>query len=63
MSTDGLEPHAADVYPISEGRYLIGWYAGCSCGWTGEERQAAHRGRATADLLDHFRTLRPHAKD
>jgi hypothetical protein len=58
-----MTAHAGDLLPIrdDQGRFGHLYATTCTCGWTSPER--ARPGEANADLADHLRTLRPHAKD
>ena len=53
--SDPLAPFAGDheghIYAVKDPPYVIGWFAGCSCGFVAEARPTP--GAAAADLIGH----------
>ena len=50
--------HEIDTLPTKEGPYTAGFFAVCTCGWTGPERAAERRGQALIDGYDHMNATR-----
>ena len=50
--------HEIDTLAIPNGIYTSGWFAACTCGWTGPERAVERRGQALSDGYDHMNATR-----
>ena len=51
---------SAEIRNIRDGVYTVGYFAACTCAWTGPERERA--GQALKDIGDHYTVLAPKEK-
>lgn len=53
--------HVIETRLHQKGGYSRGWFAVCTCGWTGVLRELKRRGQATGDGYQHIREMKESA--